>query len=62
MKMTQTKTPQSTEALMFELTEARNHVLNRDKTEQEREEAKHHVLNIEAELNSRNVVIPMWKI
>ncbi len=60
--MSQIKTPQSTEALMFELTESRNHALNKDKTEQEREEAKQHVLNIEAELTSRDVVIPMWKI
>lgn len=51
---------QTTEALQFSLTEARNHALNKDKSEQERQKAKNQAEKIALVLQERGETVSEW--
>jgi len=51
---------QTTEVLQFSLTEARNHALNKDKSEQERQKAKNQAEKIALVLQERGETVSEW--
>jgi hypothetical protein len=53
---------QTTEVLQFNLTEARNHALNKDKSEQERQEAKEQAEKIALVLQERGETVSEWNV
>lgn len=53
---------QTTEVLKFSLTEARNHALNKDKSEQERQEAKNQAEKIALVLQERGETVSEWNV
>lgn len=53
---------QTTEVLQFSLTEARNHALNKDKSEQERQEAKNQAEKIALVLRERGETVSEWNV
>lgn len=53
---------QTTEVLQFSLTEARNHALNKDKSEQERQEAKNQAEKIALVLQERGETVSEWNV
>ncbi|MBM25820.1 MAG: hypothetical protein CL760_09085 [Chloroflexi bacterium] len=53
---------QTTEVLQFSLTEARNHALNKDKSEQERQKAKNQAEKIALVLQERGETVSEWNV
>tara|TARA_Y100001960_G_C14770745_1_gene879833 strand:- start:879 stop:1058 length:180 start_codon:yes stop_codon:yes gene_type:complete len=53
---------QTTEVLQFSLTEARNHALNKDKSEEERQKAKNQAEKIALVLQERGETVSEWNV